>query len=83
MNTKLAFSQIHTPCADCVFCKNEIQDGKKIQTGCKLNKIEQYEAAGVDVANCYDENENELGSDQLETIIFLQVGGERMRLLRR
>ena len=59
MNTKLAFSQIHTPCADCVFCKNEIQDGKKIQTGCKLNKIEQYEAAGVDVENCYDENENE------------------------
>lgn len=59
MNQKLGFSQVHTPCVDCVFCKNEIQDGKKAQTGCKLNKLKQYENAGVDIETCYDENENE------------------------
>ena len=55
----IVISQVHTVCKKCVFSDFDIKDGKRIQKGCKLNKIKQYEKAGVEILNVFDEDGNE------------------------
>jgi hypothetical protein len=55
MSDDLEVSQVHTVCRDCVFAQ---YNGKE-QTGCKLDKIKDYENAGVDVIKVFDDKEKE------------------------
>lgn len=48
-------SQIHTNCKNCVFATFN----DKLQTGCSLNKLQDYEKAGIEVADGYDDDGNE------------------------
>lgn len=48
----IELSQIHTSCKNCVFA--EYKNGE--QVGCQLNKIQDYEKAGIDVVDVYDKD---------------------------
>jgi len=54
MNKKPILSQVHTACRYCVFAEYE----DNTQTGCKLNKLDDYRAAGIDIVEVYDEGAN-------------------------
>ncbi len=56
---ELTISQIHTVCKTCVFAENVMDGKKKIQTGCRLGKLEQYEAANITIHEAHDEHDNE------------------------
>lgn len=46
----LELSQVHTTCRNCVFAKYD----KNEQTGCKLDKLKDYENAGIPIVSVYD-----------------------------
>jgi hypothetical protein len=57
-NQEIEVSQIHTVCRDCVFAKYDGENPNK-QSGCSLNKIQDYEKAGVPVIEVFDDSNKE------------------------
>jgi hypothetical protein len=55
-NKEIEVSQIHTVCRDCVFARYDGKDPKQ-QSGCSLNKIQDYEKAGVPVIEVFDDSD--------------------------
>jgi hypothetical protein len=55
-NQEIEVSQIHTVCRDCVFARYDGKDPKQ-QSGCSLNKIQDYEKAGVPVIEVFDDSD--------------------------
>jgi len=48
-------SSIHTACRNCVFAEFK----NKVQTGCSLNKLDDYRNAGIDLVEVYDKDGTE------------------------
>jgi len=55
-NGQIEVSQVHTVCRDCVFARYDGEEPNQ-QSGCSLNKIQDYKKAGVPVIEVFDENE--------------------------
>jgi len=55
-NGDIEVSQIHTVCRDCVFARYDGEDPKQ-QSGCSLNKIQDYEKAEVPVIEVFDDSD--------------------------
>ena len=52
---EVSVNHVHTICKECVFAKWE----KNTQTGCKLDRINDYEKAGVNIVGIKDEEDKE------------------------
>lgn len=55
MSTEKTISQIYTSCRECVFANYK----NNTQIGCKLNKIEDYKNANIEVLDMYDDEGKE------------------------